>query len=209
MMIRLGKVDRRGAILLALATAAGWVVSACGSGGPDAADGTAVPGSPTVNDPALKAAAQVVEPELRKSFAGSFAGLVLDHGNHVMTVYRRPDAALDARVRALVPQVKVVFRDARYSLAQMQQVVDQLLADESYWRSQGIMINGAGPEPDGSGVVVFTPKGWAREQQELSQHYPAIAITVRKRTIVPPTGSPLPPIKVSEVPTQKTIAPHS
>jgi hypothetical protein len=136
----------------------------------------------------LESAAAVVTPDLERSYPETFAGVTLDHANRIMIVYRRPDPALDAHVRAVSSGVHVVFRDARYSLAQMRSVVDRVAGDTAYWRGRGIGITGAVPRPDGSGVEVLVAAGGERERQALAARYSEMTIFVRQQTIVHPTA---------------------
>lgn len=148
-------------------------------------------------DNSLHAAAEVVDPELRSGFADSFAGLTIDYDRNVLIIYRIPNGPLEDRVEALVDDVDVEFRDAAYSLAQMEVVIEQIAADTSYWRGEGIHINGAAPQADGSGVVAFVAEATVDTQQRLQGRYPTVAVSVEERNIVPPTAGPLPSITVS------------
>lgn len=133
-----------------------------------------------MNDPALQHAAYTVEPMLETSFPDTYAGLQLDHQQHVMIIYRRPDPALDTAVRARVPQVSVAFQDARFSLAQLLQLRDQIVADMAYWSGRGVSIQTVGAIVDGSGVRVGTVQGAPEEAALLLQRYGAETVTVEK-----------------------------
>ncbi|WP_131518353.1 hypothetical protein [Kribbella capetownensis] len=150
----------------------------------------------------MTAAADVLNPLLLRDFAESFAGLVLDHDKRVVIVYRKPDAALDARVREKVKGVTVQLRDARMSQREMADLRDRVIADTGYWSEHGVSINGAGPKPDGSGVEVMTTSGSTSDQKQLRAHYrtnailvtqgqPAIAVPM---TIPAPLKRPITPI---------------
>jgi hypothetical protein len=165
----------RGAVIslaLVLSVSAG----ACGSSGRGAS-------SPPSSDPALEAAAHSIEPFLAKSFPDSFSGLELDHSHHVLLIYRRPDPRLDAAVKGRIPQVHVVVRDGKFSLKQMKQLADQIMADKGYWRTRGINIQSVGPISDGSGVLVGTSRG-AADTDKLARRYGAGVLTVEKVDIV-------------------------
>jgi hypothetical protein len=54
---------------------------------------------------------------------------VLNQDAHTVVVYRKPDAALDARVRSEVTDVTVELRDARMNLREMQDLMARVLAD--------------------------------------------------------------------------------
>ncbi|TCC64678.1 hypothetical protein E0H73_09905 [Kribbella pittospori] len=152
---------------------------------------------PSGNDAAVTAAADVLNPLLLQDFPASFAGLVLDHDKRVVIVYRKPDAALDARVREEVKGVTVDLRDARMSQREMAALRDRVIADISYWAERGIAVNGAGPKPDGSGVEVMTTSGTSSDQKKLRAHYRtnAILVTQGHPAIAAPMTIPATPLK--------------
>jgi hypothetical protein len=158
--------------------------------GDEATGGSPLPGvpygspAPSGNDPAVTAAAERLDPLLRQEFAASYAGLVLNHDAHTVVVYRRPDAALDARARSEVTDVTVELRDARMSLREMQDLRDRVMADTAYWSQQGVTISSAGPKPDGSGIEVMTSPGSSDDQKKLRKRYGTDAITVTKGSII-------------------------
>jgi hypothetical protein len=177
---------RRGVVVAALLGVSIAVLVGCGSasGGPAAPAPTTALTTP-VNDPTLLDAADTVVPMLEKSFPDTYAGLALDHQQHVMTIYRRPDPALDAAVRARIPQVRVAFRDARFSLPQLRQLRDHIVADTAYWSGRGVSIQTVGAMVDGSGVGVGTLRGAPEEAALLSQRYGTETVTVEKISVVP------------------------
>jgi hypothetical protein len=65
-----------------IVTASGILLGGCGSPSTSRSEPAS---SSQVNDPALSAAADVVEPMLERSFPKSFAGLELDRPRHQMT----------------------------------------------------------------------------------------------------------------------------
>lgn len=129
-----------------------------------------------MNDPALTRAADVVQPLLEKEFASTYAGLEMRSDVPMMVVYRKPDPALDAEVREVAPDVRIEFRDARYTRVEMDEYVRRVMDDGEYWKGRGIKIAQAGPAVDGSGVevgVVAAPPGnFARQ---LDAYYPAMS----------------------------------
>ncbi|MFG1626900.1 hypothetical protein [Kribbella sp. NPDC049227] len=191
--VRLGSV----AVVVAAVVGAG-VVAGCGD---EAAGGLpAIPYAspvPSGNDPAVMAAAEVLNPLLLQDFAASFAGLVLDHDKRVVIVYRKPDAALDARVREKVKGVTVELRDARMSQREMADLRDRVIGDIGYWGERGVAVNGAGPKPDGSGVEVMTTSGDSSDQEKLRAHYrtDAILVTQGQPVIAAPMTVPATPLK--------------
>ena len=140
------------------------------------------------NDPAVSAAADRLDPLLRRDFAASYAGLVLNHDEHTVVVYRKPDAALDARVRSEVADVTVELRDARMSLREMEHLRDRVMTDRSYWSQRGIAISSAAPKPDGSGLEVMTVTGSSGDRKKLTERYGTDDITVTKGSLVFPTA---------------------
>jgi hypothetical protein len=173
---------------LAMSAVLALVLAACGAAGVDESRSTP-------DDPALVAAADVIKPILEGSYATTYAGLTLDHGQHEMIIYRRPDSHLDAEVRAKIPDVNVILRDAKYSMTQMAKFVDEVLDDADYWRGQGIHVNGAAPKFDGSGIEVLVNEDGKEVESKMAQHYSAMTVTIRKQTVIHPvyTGS-LPPM---------------
>jgi hypothetical protein len=141
------------------------------------------------NDPAVTAAADRLEPILRLQFADSYAGLVLEHELRTVVVYRKPDKALDERVRIEVKDITVVLRDARMSLVEMQQLSDRVAADIPYWSLQGMVIGSVGPAPDGSGITVMTIDGSTSDRDKLVKRYGTDAIAITAGTIVPAGGA--------------------
>jgi hypothetical protein len=87
------------------------------------AGGGPAPGQPSdpspVNDPALLAAADRVRPMLQTTFSATFAGLQLDQPSHTMVIYRKPDPRLEAAVASEHLGVNIAYRDARFSLVEM------------------------------------------------------------------------------------------
>jgi hypothetical protein len=187
----------RGVVLVVLLLVA---VASCGRNQPESGYtlpiGTMVappPNTTPMNDPALTAAAEVVQPLLERKFANTYAGLEMRNDVPMMVVYRKPDPKLDAEVREVAPGVRIEFRDARYTRIEMGEYVKRVVNDTEYWRGRGISIVSAGPAVDGSGVevgVVAPPPGnFARY---LDEHYPAMSFTLRVSGQVVPapyTGS--------------------
>jgi hypothetical protein len=187
----------RGVVLLVLLLLA---VASCGRNQPESGHTlpylttvTPPPNTTPMNDPALMAAAEVVQPLLERKFADTYAGLEMRNDVPMMVVYRKPDPSLDAEVRKIAPGVRIEFRDARYTRIEMGEYVKRVVNDTEYWRGRGISIVSAGPEVDGSGVevgVVAAPPGnFARY---LDEHYPAMSFKLRvsgKVVPAPYTGS--------------------
>jgi hypothetical protein len=150
--------------------------------------------SPTVVDPALQAAADRTGPMLENDFRETYAGLELDHQARRMIIYRKPDPRLETVVRSQNPGVDIVYRDARFSLAEMRVLVERILADQPYWHTQGIEIRAVGPRTDGNGVIVtLSAKDIPKGAPALKQRYGADRVTVEEGSIVPMPASPWAP----------------
>jgi hypothetical protein len=180
----------RAAVLLSLVTAFAMSSASCAAGG--ATPSSPVPEQSVADDPALRAAAESARPWLEQLFADSFAGLELDHQNHVMIIYRRADPRLDAEVATRVRGVRIDLRDAKHSLAEMRAAIDRLYVDERYWRGRGLTITGAAPAENGSGVNVMTSGEPHELSSALAARYPGMSFAVRQQSVIPPvyTGSP-------------------
>lgn len=172
-----------------LVVLAAFAISGCAAGNGGGGEGT-----PEAVDPTLQAAADAIEPELRENFADVFSGLTVDHDNRTLVVYRIPDAAIEAQIRELAEGVAIEFRDAAYSLNEMQSAVEQVAEDSEYWRGQGVDITAIAPEVDGSGIVVHVVEASSDIADQLRQRYDEIAVSVREGAVQPPTGSAVPTI---------------
>jgi len=136
----------------------------------------------------LSAAANRVDREMRSSWSTSFAGTELDPRNDRLIVYRKPDAGLEAAVRTTLDGVDVDFRDAPYSLSELQPVADRVNADRAYWADRRITVKWAGPRADGTGVnVLVRTDDLAAARTALARHYDnkVIVLTPATTGIVP------------------------
>ena len=137
--------------------------------------------APTVSrDPALSAAVKRITPILASGFADSYAGIIEDQAGHRLFVYRRPDPALDRRVRAELPAISVQFMNARYARAQMHAFSDRLFGDSDYWRARHVRIAAVVESDTGSGVDVMLVAGADPDAERLmNEHYHDMPIRVR------------------------------
>ena len=134
--------------------------------------------------------AGTLQGSLEESFPDTFAGLIGDEQQQNLVVYRLPDPDLDAFVRDALGQTPVEFRDAAYSLRQMNEVVKQLGEDTAHWKDQGVELNACGPQPDGSGVQVFVTKNSPETERAFQQRYPNMHLTIAEMSpAVPLAGS--------------------
>ena len=179
--------------LLGLALA----LSMTGCAGGSAASAGSAEATPTPDDDiALRAAVELVRPRLEGEFSDAYAGLTVDRQARAIVVYRLPRPGLDEAIRADVADVDVVFRPARYSLAEMRRTVDAVLRERAYWQRRGVTIVTAHPRVDGSGVIVVVDRPAPEVPAQLARHYRAVPVQAVPHAPVFPTGSPLPPIQV-------------
>lgn len=148
------------------------------------------------NDPVLTKAADALQPLLEREFASTYAGLEIRRDAPVLVVHRKPDPRLDAEARKAAPDAPIEFRDARYTWVEMGEYVKRVMDDTEYWQGRGIRIVSAGPEVDGSGVlvgVVGPPPGDVARQ--LNLHYPAMSFKIEPSgEIVPAPYTGPPPV---------------
>ncbi|MEU7527518.1 hypothetical protein AB0A74_17420 [Saccharothrix sp. NPDC042600] len=166
--------------------------------------GTPPPASPTttsaapdarVNDPALQAAAQALEPLLQSKFRGTYSGLEVDSAKGAVVVHRVPDEALDDAARAAAPDVRLEFVDAAYPLAKMEDVVERLNADADHWKAQGVQLTTWGPAPDGSGVNVTTVAGEVDRAKLVERYGDIIRVTRADFPVPVPKSIPATPTR--------------
>ena len=127
----------------------------------------------------VSAAATTVEPLLRSIWSESYAGLGGDEDR--LVVYRKPDAALDAFVRERVEDVDVEFRDAPYSLDELEPLAARVSGDWHYWATRQFSVQMVHPRFDGTGVtVVVATDDLDAAQAEFRQRYGAEPVLVRR-----------------------------
>lgn len=166
----------RKAAVVSLLIAVVLAVASCGRNSSEA-------GSPTTAgtvDPEVTAAAAAVQPVLQKSFASTFAGLELRHELPMLVVYRKPDPLLDAEVSRLAPGVRVEFRDATYTMTEMEAAGARVMDDREYWKGRGLTVVAVAPAVDGSAVEVITSEDVGDFSGALREHYPGMSFSVRK-----------------------------
>lgn len=157
-------------------------------------EGPLTPVDPTpMNDPALSRAADAVQPLLEMRFKSTYAGLEIRNDVPMMVIYRKPDPELDAEVKKAAPDVRIEFRDARYTRTEMAEHVQRVMDDTEYWKGRGVEIVLAGPDVDGSGVRVGTVHPPGDLARQLAERYPAMSFNVEQSGKVvqaPYTGPP-------------------
>lgn len=185
------------AVVVPLLIAAVLAVVSCGQNRTESGNPPA-----TSVDPALTAAAAAVQPLVQSSFAGTFAGLELRHDVPMLVIYRKPDPRLDEEVTKAAPGVRVEFRDAKYTLAEMTAAGSRVMDDRGYWKERGTTVSAVGPAVDGSGVEVTTATEASGFADALRERYPDMSFSVRKGgEVVPPVHTGPPPIFSSLPPT--------
>ncbi|GGU17388.1 hypothetical protein [Lentzea flava] len=133
-----------------------------------------------MNVPELTKAADAVQPLLEERFASSYAGLEVRNDVPMLVVYRKPDENLDAEVTRVAPDVRIEFRDARYTRVEMAEHVKRVMDDGDFWKARGIRIVSAAPEVDGSGVRVGAVEAPDDLVHQLEVHYPAMSFKTEK-----------------------------
>jgi hypothetical protein len=128
----------------------------------------------------LTTAASSLQSFLKTSYGRSYAGLRIDTAGQQLMIYRKPDPALDAAARARNPHIKMVFRDAAFSLRQLLQLTNQITADRAHWARQGLDIQVVGAETDGSGVRVGATESSESRRGMLVRRYGTDAISIEK-----------------------------
>jgi hypothetical protein len=101
----------------------------------------------------VSAAVNAVDPKLRSFYSHSYAGFEVEDDR--LVVYRKPDATLDAFVQEHVDDIDVEFRDAPYSLDELEPLTERVRDDWHYWADRQFPITFAIPRTDGTGVNAF------------------------------------------------------
>lgn len=131
-------------------------------------------------DPALTATYERMRTLLESAFPDTYTGQFEDDVNHLVIVYRRPDPALDRRVRAEFPTTRVLFADARFARTQLNAFGRLVMHDRDYWRGRGITVEAVANGAVGEGVDVFVAPGAGPDTERLmNEHYGTVPIRVR------------------------------
>jgi hypothetical protein len=178
----------RGVVLPTLLLVA---LAACGNNSPEV--GGPLPTTP-MNDPALSRAAGAVQPLLDSRFKSTYAGLEVRNEVPMLVIYRKPDPELDTAVRMAAPDVRIEFRDARYTRAEMAEHVQRVMDDTVYWQNRGVEIVFAGPDVDGSGVKVGSTNAPGDFARQLEERYPAMSFNVEQSGKIVPAPYLGPPV---------------
>lgn len=136
---------------------------------------------PGYNNEELQAATNVLKPLLEGEFATTYSLLSVRNNVPMLVIYRKPSARFEAAVRKAVPNVRIDFRDARYSHAELNDHQSRLMNDREYWKTRGITVNSVGHGQDGSALSVGTettpPEDVARQ---LEAYYPGMSFKVKR-----------------------------
>jgi hypothetical protein len=137
----------------------------------------------------LSEAASTISAAAQQRYPEVYAGVELDVPGDVVIVHRRPTAGFDEAIAALVPGVTVRFAYSPHSEAQVTAWQERVVADQTYWRSRGITLNGIGPR-FGQCVVVQVDDP-ERDRLAIVTHYPDWSICVEQGgPAVPLVGAP-------------------
>ncbi|MDX8029152.1 hypothetical protein SK803_02970 [Lentzea sp. BCCO 10_0856] len=144
---------------------------------------------PGFNNEDLHKAAEALKPLLEGEFATTYSRLTVRDNVPMLVIYRKPNPRFEAEVWKTAPNVRIDFRDARYSYAELSEHQRRLMNDIEHWKTRGITINSAGLGQDGSALDVGTetdpPKDVVRQ---LEAHYPGMSFKVERiGEIVPAT----------------------
>lgn len=124
--------------------------------------------------------------QLGERFPAHYAGLELVAGQIV--VYRKPSTDFDQALQDLHLSAEVVVRDAPYSAAELQPLVERIQGDFAYWRGLGVPISTVGARHDGTAVEVGTERP-DQASRLFSQRYgtvpPAVAVRMGPVELIP------------------------
>ncbi|HEX6682720.1 MAG TPA: hypothetical protein VF062_07995, partial [Candidatus Limnocylindrales bacterium] len=147
-------------------------------------------------DPAAFDASGRVDYRLRTFFPQLYAGVEVDDDGRII-VYRKPGdvntANVEVAARDEVGKFKVEFRDARFSVTEMNSLADRVAVDLSYWREQrSFHVEGVTTRVDGAGVnVVVGDRDLDRAKREFRDRYgddEPVFVLARSRGGVGPAG---------------------
>lgn len=131
---------------------------------------------PGYNNEELQAATNVLKPLLEGEFATTYASVVVRNNVPMLVIFRKPNPQFEAAVRKATPNVRIDFRDARYSYAELSDHQDWVIKDREYWSGRGIVVNSVGHGTDGSALEVGTetnpPEDFVRQ---LEARYPGMS----------------------------------
>jgi hypothetical protein len=141
----------------------------------------------------VNAAVNTIQMPLRSTYAHSFAGLDVEDDR--LIVYRKPDPALDTFVRERVPEVDVDFRDAPYSLDELEPLAQRVTGDWHYWSTRQFALKMVTPRADGTGVtVVVATDDLDAARAEFRQRYgdEPLILNLPPRSGIAPAAGPDP-----------------
>lgn len=141
---------------------------------------------PGYNNEELQAAADALKPVVEGEFASTFSRMAVRNNVPMLVIHRKPDARFEAEVRRIAPNVRIDFRDARYSYAELSDYQNRLFVqDFEYWKGRGIRLSSVGRHNDGSGLRVGVTNLPENFVNQLEERYPAMSFTVADEEIVP------------------------
>ncbi|NUR60756.1 MAG: hypothetical protein HOV87_19150 [Catenulispora sp.] len=148
----------------------------------------------------LDSAIERVQPMLQKDYADWFSTFALqqpsgpnDKTEYALLVYRIPHPALDEAVRKALPDIKVVFVDAKISAKQHDALMNSV--SFGYWKDRGLQINSL--SCDFNGVCTFGVDDPDKWRAALEAEYGKAKVIVEKQ------GPATPGDAVNPAPTPK------
>ena len=139
---------------------------------------------PGYNNEDLQRAATALKPLVEGEFAKIFSNLAVRNNVPMLVIYRKPDARFEAEVRKIAPYVRIDFRDARYSYAELKEYQKKLIEDDfEYWKGRGVKLSSVGHGSDGSGLRVGVTNPPENCAKLFEERYPAMSFTVTHEEI--------------------------
>lgn len=150
-----------------------------------------LPATPAV----LEAAMTRIDTGGRADHSRSYAGLEVDQERVRAIVYRVPSAAFDDLIRSSAENTCIVVRDAAYSLAELTEWHDRIVADLPVWQANGVRIATVAARHDGVGVEIGT-RDVELARRELPRRYGRTAplVFVEQGVVIPLAEPGVPPV---------------
>ncbi|NGY66289.1 hypothetical protein G7043_46125 [Lentzea sp. NEAU-D13] len=142
--------------------------------------------APGYNNEDLQRAANALKPVVEGEFAKIYSSLAVRNNVPMLIIHRKPDARFEAEVRKIAPDVRIDFRDARYSYAELIEYQKKVIQDDfEYWKGRGVRLSSVGHHNDGSGLRVGVTNLPENFVKQLEERYPAMSFTVAEEEIRP------------------------
>jgi len=138
--------------------------------------------SMTADGAELDRLATQLRSEAEPRFADSFANLEITDR---LRVFRKPSGDFDAWVVQEFAAQCVELVDVPYSGRELQQFHDEVEADRSYWRQQGIQLNSLTVGVDGTITIGVDSKVFEKAKEKIPPRY-ATRVIVQEEGPAPP-----------------------